>query len=702
MPPGTFGDSAVAALVRRAIQARGKNLAGLESYQGLVRERLFVGLTVPHFRRERGLLEQERVARFRWSAKGPGLIEWIGAREAVPILGADTRRDAVAAEGEVGRAGARVQRELRSGLPDELLRDTDLPAFALDAGSDRLLFGGDWVLNPLADTALADYRYFSGDTLRLTLPSENREIVLYEVRVEPRRADFHLVAGFLWLDARTASLVRAVYRPARPYRLGLDDPRDAKDVPGLLKPVEASISYVTVDYGLYDFRYWLPQRFALRGEVRLGSFVRMPLSMAWTVRDYRVNEAARGLPSAEGPLPSGWRRRVDAVKGGTGTSRRVAVVVPPPDSLLTSPALSPDSGTVAVQALSDVDMQRFRAKLESLLPTYRRFQPRWTWGLRGGMTRYNRVEGLSTGVAATVPLDPETSVAAEVRAGTADLTPDGALSLSRGSPDSRWTVRGYRSLLSMSDWSNPFSLESSLDALVLGQDRGQYYRATGLSVAYHHRGPRVTSEMEVFHEHEGSAHLGTDFFLLRGLRPTGMDPVLRARAVTLTGFRGALRWFSGIDPAGLIVTARILGEAAVGDVTYERLAAVGSVSHPLPLGLSGALEAGGGTTWGDDLVQRHFFLGGSATLRGFDANSIEGRAFWRARAELANDFPGARLAVFADAGWAGARRSLRLDGTRVGVGLGGSFLDGLIRLDLAHAVRGGADWELLLYLDGLL
>ena len=43
----------------------------------------------------------------------------------------------------------------------------------------------------------------------------------------------------------------------------LDEPDDAEDVPGFLQPIEAEINYVTVEYSLYEFEYWLPRRFAM-------------------------------------------------------------------------------------------------------------------------------------------------------------------------------------------------------------------------------------------------------------------------------------------------------------------------------------------------------------------------------------------------------------------------------------------------------
>ena len=72
---------------------------------------------------------------------GERAVQWLGARRAIPIVGADTRRgDRVAVE--VGDSsvmlgvGEEVEGDLREELTNELLNETDLPGFAfIDADS---------------------------------------------------------------------------------------------------------------------------------------------------------------------------------------------------------------------------------------------------------------------------------------------------------------------------------------------------------------------------------------------------------------------------------------------------------------------------------------------------------------------------------------------------------------------------------------
>ncbi len=627
-------------------------------------------------------------------------MQWLGARRAIPIVGADTRREKVQAEGEVGGAGEEVRAELRRDLPDELLGDADLAQFPLDPGGSRLVFGGDWALHPLADTAEAYYRFSSGDTLRIRLP--DREVRLYEVKVEPRHADFHLVAGSLWFDAETASLVRASYRPARPFNLLTDEPEDAEDVPGFLQPIEAEINYITVEYSLYDFRYWLPRRFAAEGEARLGRLVHIPITVEWSVGDYAVNEADTEMP-IDGPLPRGWSRHEERVKDEeTGKVSYMTIIVPEADSLLDSPRLSEDFGARSPTAFTDDEIDEMRGELQQLLPTYGLYRPHLAWGFDRGLLRYNRVEGLSAGSAVSVPLGVSTSATLEGRIGTGDREPNVGLSLERGPEERRWTLSGYyQRLKPMAEETHPFSLTKSVGNLLLGTDHGQYYRATGASLGYGRAGKRVRWGLEAFHERQRSVEQNTDFFLLKPIRDHTAPSVLEAEPLDLTGGRATLAWFSGVDPNGLILTGRLAGEAAGGDAVYQRLSATLSATHPLPLGLAGALEFGAGALWGDDPVQRHLFLGGSASLRGFHTNAFHGSSAWQGRAEIASGFAGARIGLFGDLGWAGPRADFRFDDPAASVGIGVSLLDGLLRADLAHAVRLGSGWKLHLYLDGL-
>jgi hypothetical protein len=264
-----------------------------------------------------------------------------------------------------------------------------MPGFDFDPGSERLKFGDDdWALHPLTDSAALHYRFASGDTLTINLPANERDVVLYEVLVEPRRADFNLVAGSLWFDAASASLVRATYKPGRPFNLAIEEPGDGDDVPGFFQPVEADIDYITVEYSLQELQYWLPRRFAFQGEARLGSLIRIPITLEWNVGGYIVNEAQSTL-FLEGELPDGWQRQENVEETDDGVEIRTTVIVPTTDELRESTRLSESFGERSPLVFSTGEIERLVDELEGLLPTYRRFRPSFEFGFEKGMRRHD-------------------------------------------------------------------------------------------------------------------------------------------------------------------------------------------------------------------------------------------------------------------------------------------------------------------------
>ena len=101
-------------------------------------------------------------------------------------------------------------------------------------------------------------------------------------------------------------------------------------------------------------------------------------------------------------------------------------------------------------------------------------------------------------------------------------------------------------------------------------------------------------------------------------------------------------------------------------------------------------------------LQGLWYVGGTQSARGYEGALLGGTAFWRTRAELATSLPAARLVVFGDAAWAGPRSAWETDPRLISTGVGASFLDGLVRLDLSRALRSPTGWRLDLYLDAAL
>jgi len=719
IPPGrssfeadTFRDEAARELIRRARAERGREAAGLASWESTIRERISVGLTTQDIRRERGLFTSERVGRVRWDSTGVETIRWFGIRRAVPIAG--------------------------EGAEIEVERPENLTEFPVDPAGDRLVLAGSPFHHPLADDAGDYYRFASGDTMRVILPS-GEEVVLAEVRVEPRTSDFEILAGSLWFDLASAALVRGAFRPARPFDLQLDEPEEAADVPGFLKPIVVRVEAMIVEYALYDLQWWLPTRVRFEGDGQIGSLLTIPVVVEAFTQDVEINEP--GL-DPEFPVPEGWTRseigpcddphegrrrrderdapdedeeeqedRVEAEAAGEAQDAEPCenpdgptriILLPPEETLVEWFDSDEESQLSNEEPFSSDELNQIRDRLGKItLPPAPTAEP--TIRLAG--FRYNRVEALSGGVRAEVPLDGETRLIGEARIGLADLVPNLSASVVRRSGDGEVEMAGYWKLQDVGDWGNPFALLPSAHALLLAYDDAQYYRVAGLSVGWRGGGTTRT-ELRLFGERHIDAPKETDVSLPHLLSDYEFPENVTAEKATLFGVSGRVRLQAGRDPDKPIYTATVWAEGAVGDREYIRYAGSGSVGAPIARVAEVALEASAGSSVGTPPPQRYFFLGGVETLRAFpntpDAN--RGTAFWLSRVELGTRNPALRFVLFSDLGWAGSRSDFTFDDPAISAGIGISGLDGLIRLDVARSLQGREPnaWRVYLSVDGLI
>jgi hypothetical protein len=677
-------DSLALHLIDRARAARGHEAEGLRAYEAVVRERLYAGLTARSFRRERGLLRSERVARVRWERDGAETVRWLGIRHDVPIAG-----DA-----------ARVDND----------RPEPLDTYPLDPTGDRLRLGDESFLHPLSDSAEAHYRFVSGDTMRIEIPAIGREITMVEVRFSPPSPDFRLLAGSLWFDLETAALIRGVFRPSREFNLEIDEPEDADAVPGFLKPITIAVDAIIVEYGLYDLRWWLAHRIRFEGVARVASLATLPVTIETVASEIEV-EGDR-LSSEDDP-PDGWTRFVEESGDANDEPvtedgrvrrpppRRRVVYYPPTDSLRTSPYLTDgwfDSGS---DAFSDEELAWMRDQLDALAPQAPGLSPS---GTAIGGWRYNRVEALSGAVRAWGPVGSRWQLAGSARLGIGDLEPNAEIEAARPIGGARLSVRGYRTLRNAADMESAFGLAASASALLLGYDDGQYFRATGGEVGITAERGRLRWDAGLFAEHHSSVEKETDASLANLIGDATMPANLAAERIDVYGLAARVRTQFGVDPDGWIGLASLWGEAAGGDRDYGRLGGSAGVSRPITGPLAGALALRAGTSWGDLPVQRQWMLGGPATLRAFPGGALSGAAFWTGRLELAYGLRAVRLIAFGDMGWAGPTSAFDSGRPAASAGLGVSALDGILRVDVARVLRGRSPERIRvhLYLDGLL
>lgn len=675
-------------LVWRARGQRGQLDASVFHYTALARHRLSVG--IKSLRRDRVLYRREGVSTLEWWRDRPGQITVHGAREAVPVA----------------FAGLRVPEDL--GEPD----------FVPEPGGDRLWVsptGGGFAWHPLVEGGEALYRYATGDTTAIRL-SDGREVRLVELRVTPRERDFRVVTGSFWIEMENHSVVQAVFRPGREFDVQRDLPAidpdsegDLEDVPDLLKPVRFDMRYVTVEYGLWDMRWWMPRLMAFEGYVEMGA-MRIPITLEVAYSDYTVEADRHGLPE----LPPLIRHLAGDPHGKPRPFSYGRTVVVPDDtaSLLTSELFPSSFFSEGEAVISEREMRELGQRLGALPPPpWEVAQPRVTgpWALGRGLLRYNRVEGLSA--AARVDWDlTRLRMDLTARIGAADLRPRGELGVDVPGTHRSWRMGAYHRLNPVDRTLRPLGIGNSLTALLLGRDDGMYYQASGAEVRLSPAGSGADGAygLRAYGERQRPVHRETDFSLVHLLGGNGFRENLRATPATQLGVQARLGIDRGLDPVGYRWGAVLDLTGETGAYSFLKPGLTLRAGAPLPGKLVGALELSGGTVLSGDAgaaavpVQSLWFLGGPSTLRGFAGGEISGRDQLRGRAEVANQFPGARAAVFRDVGWAGRFAALSGRDLAASIGVGASFLDGLLRFDLAHTLQPLRRWRVELYLDALL
>lgn len=715
-----FRDTAARTLLLKARVARLRQDSSLVSYDATAYQRVSVGLGIRATGRDRLFFRTENASRVRW-AQGSGVhVDMLGQRAALPMI-----KDA------------------------DVKPDDDMAPIPYFPGRESLWIGSgiaraevdeDEMIHPIATGAEAYYRYSSGDSISFRLPGD-RTIILKELRVEPRYPEWKLSVGSFWFDASSGQLVRAAYRFSAVMNIwAVAEEEDDDDVPAavklMLSPMEANLEGVTIEYGLYGGRFWLPRTQSATATARV-SFMRVPVKIEESFRYASVNGTDSLPPIPAAPmsvrdslfpndttdwsnLPREERRarnrriaEADSVRreqrrlareaecatSGTYTqydrrydgSVSVATTIPCDSTVLAnSPALPPSIYDPGEELFGDAERDALLASLDFGL------QAAWapqTIDLEYGLNlqRYNRVEGLSLSAAAGQELGRGYSWRVQPRIGLADLEPGVDLTIARTNGRQLRELTAYRRLAVANDWGAPLSFGASLGAVLFGRDEGFYYRTLGAELT----GRNIRGDgfrWRLFAERQDEAKRETNASLAHAMSDVRFIENIRADE----GFYGGagVRWTRslGYDPLGWRMLLDGRAEAATGEFDYVRGAFDATVSHGLGERLSAALTGSAGYSGGRLPTQRLWYLGDQYTVRGQrpspDAPGQVGDAYWLARAELAAEMTGVRPIIFGDLGWAGDRHDFSAPGVPLsGAGVGMSFLDGLIRFDLSRGIN---------------
>ncbi len=702
---GAYLDAEARRLVAAARTRRETIDRSITGYRTTMRERIGVGIRA--LRRDRMLYRRELALHIDWRRDSVTRIDVVGARQSIPA------------------AVPKPQ------LPEDL--KSDAGDYAFDPANDRLTIGwggGDAkrdstqdstkhrddieFKHPLAPGSEADYRFAAGDSSAVVFPN-GRTIRLRELKIIPRRLDFRLMSGSFWIDEDSHGVVRALIRPARPFDLEQDlSDKDTKDIPGFVKPIRIEIRFLTIDYGLWTGRWWLPRLVAMDAVATAGSFLQVPMRYERLYDEYEVTGDTAAALAPRPPEPTAAedsiaraacheREEREKISCQCFNGRCQAFIVNIPTdtaALLASAALPPPFGSAKDTLISAGEMEELTKGLGDLPQAPWQFQarpPRW------GLARYNRVEGLALGAKGELDLG-RLVLDGAARIATTDATPDLQGGVLRETRNTQFHVGGYYRLSAVDPTARSLGIGNSLNGLFLGRDDGDYFRATGAELTAI---PPVTLpqrfSVRVYFEQQRPAIKRTDFSIPNLINDVNVfRPNITADSADQVGVSVTFRTQRGMDPERAQVTSDVTIDGATGTFDFGRASATLRATAPLGPRIAGAIELAGGMSTGRVPVQSYWYLGGPGTLRGYDGAASTGDAFWRARAELANRWPGARVVLFADVGRADARDRLSLANPLAGVGMGVSLIDGLFRIDFTRAIRSPTGWRLDLYSDAAL
>ena len=712
----------------------------IERYTARIDQRMEVAVRA--LWRKRVLYHSQSAVRAFWERDQQAVIQVLGSTAQYPFR--DLARE-----------------EVTNGMPFWL---GELPFDEpFEPGSDQLFVGADrnsepfqpadddiWFAHPLGGGADTLYRFQSGDTISLDFP-DGRRFEAIRLDVLPRESDPHLISGSLWIDVASGALVRGVYRLARPFEIPQDIPeaREAVDsippyVPGFLFSAALEIRLIAVDYSIWDFEVWLPRTVRMEGEVRWAGMVKIPVAVDYRYRiesvamtddpDGEAREEAVALPPltdvhfdtrAEAMafiaqlLSEDGEPVYEALGDSLTRGRRGRWIAPEdPAELEDSPHLPPPIWNDAPGFASESDLEEYLGVLDDLPgPPAATALLDFNWGwAQTDLIRYNRVEGPAVGGRVRWPVHGSYDLRASGFFGFADLRPKVRLDLERTAVLRRLKLGAYHELRPTDSESGYLGLGNSLEAFFYGRDNGEYYQATGADFVW--RPPEIdlqSFQVRLYGELQRPVETNTNFALFRAFdRGWDFRENIAAEKVEEVGGEVRLSPWWGHSPAGARLGIELFGRAATwrhpgAEARANYGQATATVRAIVPVAGDGwqrwrvGVEAAGGTTWGDAPVQRSWFLGSAATLRGFPASTVSGLSFVRGRLEVGRTYQGFAASLFGDAGWAGPVGGFDPGELLYGAGIGGSIMDGLIRLDLSQGIRGPRrQFRVELYLNSVL
>ena len=566
-------------------------------------------------------------------------------------------------------------------------------------------------VHPFAADRARYYRFAGGDTVAV-LRAGGRRIPLVRILIRPyvrETTPLALFSGEIDLDADRSQIVRMrgqfTVVGAAPSR------RDA-----LMRRAVVAVAYIEFVNAQVADKYWLPafQRTEFQASFPLLGGARPVFRLVSKVSGISVEESA-------------------GLEARYSDSLRVALTWAPSDSIARFKDWEGDtgalSGSVHADDFQDIAPDVWRSDGPPRLNLFPNATTR--------ILRFNRVEGLFTGVAPTVDFRsavPGLSVGADIGWAWSEATARGGVSAAYRTGQWILGARAERSLVSTNDFAPPLSDDGGVGALVSSIDDHDYVdRRSALASFAKMLGSidagLLTLQLGVGDDRGDRSHLA------HGLFHGG--PAFRANRGVAEGRYVVVRSDLEIHPnvTGDFVQpgvgARAHYEAASGELQWQRFElGLSARQHKGQVAVSA--HADGGMAIGRSLPPQQLFeLGGDLSLPGYDYKQFVGdraalfRAFgsyrfglWERPVHFWRTLyrPGVSpgIAVGAQGGWtqissAGALRSIELlsahsdaglpvgatGGMRTTLGGGLTLFSDIVHVGVARPLDHSAPWKLV-------
>ena len=310
-----------------------------------------------------------------------------------------------------------------------------------------------FAIHPLAFNRLSYYEYEGGDTAVTLFSTSGRRIPLVRVRVTPRtdaQGDAVLFFGDMYLDADRKQIVRMRGRMVE-LRDGKVTIRSGSRLPGV-----SGASFVELVNVEVNGEYWLPayQRTELQARVALFGDFRSIVRIVSRFYDIRANDSSWSGPEA----PPGVAHHLTFASNSAQTRYndwQQPIGAASTDAYFAEfDDLAPDAWTTVGDAAI-------------------RFNPRSL----GEVFRFNRIEGVYTGIAAEHAFRdraPGLSIRGSLGYAWAEQVPRGMLGVQRTLGRSTMGVRLERALAHTNDFQPPLTYGATLSALLGSADDFDY------------------------------------------------------------------------------------------------------------------------------------------------------------------------------------------------------------------------------------